>query len=610
MCGIFGYVGKKDPVKICIDGLKQLEYRGYDSAGVAGVYQGMIRFCKEAGKIANLEKKILEEHLKLDCAIGHTRWATHGKPTDQNAHPHFDEKSTLALVHNGIIENYNQLRDQLKEKNVRFFSETDTEVIAHLIAQFYHGDLLGAVQKILPLLHGSFAIAIVHSNHPGQIVAAARESPLSIGYDDRHSESIISSDPNAFLSSTPNVMFLKGDETALVEAGKIRIFDSKAKAVEKKIERLESSFHAPSKEGFEHFLLKEIHEQSSTVQKATIGRLNDETTRIEFERFLFSDEFLKSVRNIWLIGCGTSAHAGWIGTLFFEDLARLKASVEIASEARYQNPLLTSDTLVIAISQSGETADTIAAMREAKRRGCLVLGVCNVVNSTLSREADSTIFLKAGPEMSVCSSKAFSSQIAVLALFALHLARLKGMGESDMRSYFSHFRKISGHIQQVLEQSSLLQKIAKKYARYDDFFFMGRRYMVPTCLEAALKLKEISYVNANGYPAGELKHGPIALINENFPVVAFCSNEQTIDKIVSNLMEVKARGAPILAFAPENLNSIRGIADDVFWLPRAIDPFAPFASVVAGQLFAYYIAKERGCDIDQPRNLAKSVTVE
>ncbi|MBF8263367.1 MAG: glmS [Parachlamydiales bacterium] len=610
MCGIFGYVGKKDPIKICIGGLKQLEYRGYDSAGIAGLYEGQIKSCKEAGKIASLEKKILSEGLKLDFAIGHTRWATHGKPTDQNAHPHFDEKSSLALVHNGIIENFSQLRDQLKSKNVRFTSETDTEVIAQLIGQFYRGDLLDAVQKTLPLLQGSFAIAIIHSNHPGQIVAAARESPLSIGYDDQHTESIVSSDPNAFLPSTSNVMFLRGDEIAQVEAGKISIFNSTLKPIEKKIEKLESNYQAPSKEGFEHFLIKEIYEQSSTIQKALLGRLNDESACIEFENFHFSDEYLKSIRNIWLLGCGTSSHAGWIGTMFFEDLSRVNASVEIASEARYRNPLLASDTLVIAISQSGETADTIAAMREAKRRGCSILGICNVVNSTLSREADSTIFLKAGPEMSVCSTKAFSSQVAVLALFALHIARLKGLSDGEMRKYFAHFRKISGSIQQVLEKSSLLQTIAKKYAKYNDFFFMGRRYMVPTCLEAALKLKEISYVNANGYPAGELKHGPIALICPNFPVVAFCSNDQTLDKIVSNLMEVKARGAPILAFAPEGLHSIIEIADDIFWLPESIDPFAPFASIVAGQLFAYYIAKDRGCDIDQPRNLAKSVTVE
>ena len=610
MCGIFGYIGKKDPIPICISGLKQLEYRGYDSAGIAGIFQGKIRSCKEAGKIARLEKKILQEHLNLEFAIGHTRWATHGKPTDQNAHPHFDDKSTIALVHNGIIENYQTLREQLQSEGVRFLSETDTEVIAQLIGKFYENDLLAAVQKTLPLLRGSFAIALIHANHPDQIVAAARQSPLSIGFDDAHSESIVSSDPNAFLISTPNVLFLRNDEIALVQANRIRVFNSQLQHIDKKIERLENDYQAPSKGGFEHYLIKEIFEQSSTIQKALIGRLNEEKATIDFEQFSLSDETLKNVSNIWILGCGTSAHAGWIGTMFFEDIAHIPSSVEIASEARYRNPLLTPNTLVIAISQSGETADTIAAMREAKQRGCKVLGICNVANSTLSREADSTLFLKAGPEMSVCSTKAFSSQVAVLSLFALHLASLKGLGKDEMRRYFNELKKISGHIQQVLEKASLLQTIAKKYAHYDDFFFIGRRYMVPTGLEAALKLKEISYVNANGYPAGELKHGPIALINQKFPVVAFCANEQTHEKIVSNLMEVKARGAPVLAFAPEGAHGISNIVDDIFTLPPCIDPFAPFASIVAGQLLSYYIAKERGCDIDQPRNLAKSVTVE
>jgi glutamine---fructose-6-phosphate transaminase (isomerizing) len=610
MCGIFGYIGKKDAIQVCVAGLKQLEYRGYDSAGIAGIYEGRIKTCKEAGKIVSLEKKIAAEHLRLDFAIAHTRWATHGKPSDLNAHPHCDAKSTLALIHNGIIENYDTLRSQLKNEGIRFASDTDTEVIAQLIGKFYNGDLLAAVKETLPLLKGSFAFALIHSNHPDQIIGAARESPLAIGFDDKHTEAILSSDPNAFLSSTPNVLFLRNDEIAEVKANRVRIFDSSLHPIEKNIERLESNFKPPSKEGFEHFLLKEIYEQSSTVQKALLGRLNEKSAQIEFEGFHFSDDDLRQVSNIWMLGCGTSSHAGWIGTLFFEDIARISSSVEIASEARYRHTLVSPDTLVIAISQSGETADTIAAVRAAKQSGCKILSICNAVNSTLSREADSSIFLKAGPEMSVCSTKAFSSQVAVLALFALHLARLKGLSENNMRQYFIDLKKISGHIQKVLEKAALLQTIAKKYAQYEDFFFMGRRYMVPTCLEAALKLKEISYVNANGYPAGEIKHGPIALINQRFPVVAFCANKQTEEKIVSNLMEVKARGAPILAIAPEGLDHIASIADDIFFVPPAIDPFAPFASVVAGQLFAYYIAKERGCDIDQPRNLAKSVTVE
>ena len=609
MCGIFGYLGKNDPLPICLSGLKQLEYRGYDSSGIAGLSGEKLLSCKEVGKIAGLEKKLSLSPMRLDLAIGHTRWATHGKPTDLNAHPHFDATTSIALVHNGIIENYAVLRDNLRKEGVEFTSETDTEVIAKLIGKCYKGDLLAAVQHALPQLRGSFALALIHKDHPDEIIATARECPLCIGFDDEHTETIISSDPNAFLTSTPNVIFLRNIEIAQIQRKRTNFFNLDLFPLTKKSERLDNEFKVLSKEGFEHFMLKEIYEQPATVQKALLGRLDDENAAVLLDLRL-TEEKLHKLSNIWLLGCGTSAHAGWLGTLLLEDLARLPSTMEIASEARYRNPILTDDTLIVAISQSGETADTIAAMREAKRRGSSILGLCNVKNSTMSREADSTLYLNAGPEVSVCSTKAFTSQITVLTLFALYLARLKGMDDKQTRYYFSELRKVPGQIQQVIDQASLLQTIAKKYAKYDDYFFMGRRYMLPTAMEAALKLKEISYVNANGYPAGELKHGPIALINENFPVVAFCANIQTHEKIASNLMEVKARGAPILAFAPEGMESIASIADDVFWLPPAIDILAPFTSTIAGQLFAYFIAKERGCDIDQPRNLAKSVTVE
>jgi glucosamine--fructose-6-phosphate aminotransferase (isomerizing) len=512
-------------------------------------------------------------------------------------------------VHNGIIENYDFLRERLKKEGVRFSSETDTEVIVQLIGKCYKGNLLAAVQQALPQLRGSFALALIHKDHPDEIIAAARECPLCIGFDDEHTETIVSSDPNAFLASTPNVIFLRNNEIAQIRRGRTDFFNLDMRLLTKKSERLDNEFKVLSKEGFEHYMLKEIYEQPATVQKALLGRLDDENASVLLD-LRISEEKLHKLRSIWILGCGTSSHAGWLGTLLLEDLVRLPSTMEISSEARYRNPILTDDTLIIAISQSGETTDTIAAMREAKRRGSTILGLCNVKNSTLSREADSTLYLNAGPEVSVCSTKAFTSQITVMTLFALYLARLKGMSDNQTRYYFSELKKVPGQIQQVIEQASLLQTIAKKYAEYDNFFFMGRRYMLPTAMEAALKLKEISYVNANGYPAGELKHGPIALINDRFPVVAFCSNIQTHEKIASNLMEVKARGAPILAFAPEGMESIASIADDVFWLPPAIDPLAPFASTIAGQLFAYYVAKERGCDIDQPRNLAKSVTVE
>lgn len=592
MCGIFGYIGEDDPLKTCILGLEQLEYRGYDSTGIAGLVDGQIAVCKEVGKLSKLKEKLTLK--RLEIAIGHTRWATHGKVTPVNAHPHQDHHESIALVHNGIIENFDAIKEELQKKGVRFQTETDTEVLTNLISENYKGDLIEAVQKALLSVKGHFAFALLHKNHPGEIVVAARECPLSIGVNDAGTESIISSDPNAFLGKKLNIIFLRGDEIAKVEKGKISVFDKNLKPLAKKSERLDAGHAAPSKEGFEHYMLKEIYEQPSTIQKAYLGRFEEE--QVQFESL--AEEY-RTPAQVCFIGCGTSAHAGAIGALFLEDLAGVPSHYEIASEARYR--LLPQNTLVVAISQSGETADTISAVREMRSRGFKVLGVCNVKNSTLTRETDACIYLKAGTEVSVCSTKAFTSQITVLYLFALLIA---GKGDID------GLKKVPGQIEKVLEQAPRIQHIAKKYSRYDDFFFMGRRYMFPTCMEAALKLKEISYVNANGYAAGELKHGPIALIDSNFPVIAFCANHQTEEKIVSNLQEVKARGAPILAFAPESLKGISKIADDVIWLPITTDPLSPFASTVAGQLFAYFVAKERGCDIDQPRNLAKSVTVE
>lgn len=592
MCGIFGYLGTKDPLKTCIKGLEQLEYRGYDSTGIAGISNGALSICKEVGKLAQLKAKLKDE--PMDVAIGHTRWATHGKVTTPNAHPHADTKESIALVHNGIFENYDTLREELRAEGVTFRSETDTEVITQLIAKFYKGNLLEAVQKMLPRVKGHFAIALIHKDHPDQIIAAARDCPLSVGINDGATESILSSDPNAFLDSPYNIVFLRNDELAKITKGRVEVFDSQFKPLIKKTERLDVVSKAPSKEGFEHFLLKEIFEQPSTIQKSILGRFEDGQVQLEG----LSKDFNKS-EHVCFIGCGTSSIAGSIGALFLEEFAHIPARSEIASEARYR--IIPKETLVVAISQSGETADTLAAVREIRSQGIKVLGICNVKNSTLTRETDNCLFLKAGPEVSVCSSKAFTSQIAVLYLFALFMAQ---KGNIDA------LKKIPEQVQEIIDMAPDIQKIAKKYSHYNNFFFMGRHYMYPTCMEAALKLKEISYVNANGYPAGELKHGPIALIDSNFPVIAFCANQRTEEKIISNLQEVKARGAPILALAPKHLTSVAKIADDVIWLPPTTDALSPFASTVAGQLLAYYIAKERGADIDQPRNLAKSVTVE
>ncbi|HSX13457.1 MAG TPA: glutamine--fructose-6-phosphate transaminase (isomerizing) [Chlamydiales bacterium] len=604
MCGIFGYVGKKNPINICMQGLLHLEYRGYDSTGIGGIHNGKIEICKSEGKLSNLKKKL--DLPMLELAIAHTRWATHGKVNTANAHPLVDASGSIALIHNGIIENYQELKENLIKEGISFSSETDSEVVVNLIAKFYKGDLVQAIHKALGLLKGIFALLVIHKDHPKEIIATAQDCPLSIGCNVDKSESMISSDPNTFQGDSFDILFLKEKEIARVTSGCVEIFDQQLKSISKRSERLEIEQQTPSKEGFEHFMLKEIFEQPTTIRKALLGRFN---LGIFFEELKLTNEYLKGVESLWILGCGTSSHAGVLGTYLMEDLARFPASVEIASEARYRNPILSKNTLVIAVSQSGETADLIAATREAQKYGCKTLGICNVKNSTLVREADGVIFLRAGPEISVCSTKAFTAQLTVFILLSLYFANLR-KAQIDMGAIYKELLNIPVHIEQILDRKEEIQKIAKKYAKYDDFIFLGRRYMLPTAQESALKLKEISYVNANSYAAGELKHGPIALLGPNFPVIAFCANRQTREKIASNLMEVKARHAPVFAIAPENFKEMGTIADDVFYVPPTLDILAPFSSAVVGQLFAYYLAKERGSDIDQPRNLAKSVTVE
>lgn len=606
MCGVFGYIGEKEALTVCLEGLEKLEYRGYDSTGIAGIHEGVLSFYKKAGKLKLFKQEI--NLPKLEIAIAHTRWATHGKVSDENAHPHFDSLKNFALVHNGIIENFDSLKENLLKEGIAFQSETDTEVIAHLIQKHYRGDLVKALYEVLPQIKGVFAFVCIHKDHPDQIVAAARDCPLSIAFDDAKTESIISSDPNAFIGSALNVLFLRKDEIAKVKKGVVEIYGHNLAPALKKPERFEADSAPPSKEGFAHYLLKEIVEQPLSIQRGYLGRFD---TDLYFEELNLSPEYLEKVDQVWVLGCGTSYHAGIIGSLYFEELAKVPSFAEIASEARYRTPLLPKNTLALAISQSGETADTLAAAKEASKNGSKILGLCNVKNSTMARESDATVFLKAGPEISVCSTKTFTSHLTLLFLLSLYLGKVKkSLSPEKIAFYVQELKKIPKQVQSIIDQREKIQKIAQKYAQFEDFFFMGRRYMYPTCLESALKLKEISYANANGYPGGELKHGAIALLNPQFPVVAFTANRKTQEKIVSNLMEVKARGAPLLAFAPEDMKSVAGIADDTFWLPPTIDELSPFASTVAGQLFAYYVALEKGCDIDQPRNLAKSVTVE
>jgi glucosamine--fructose-6-phosphate aminotransferase (isomerizing) len=608
MCGIFGYIGPKKAAKLVLEGLKKLEYRGYDSAGIAGVSDGKILFAKEVGKIASLEKELEKKPIDTHLAIAQTRWATHGQPSKVNAHPHLDQNESLAVIHNGIIENYESLRETLEHEGIKFLSDTDTEVVAHLVAKFYDGDLLKAVQHALPLMKGAFALAMIHKNHPDEIIAVGHEAPLVVGIG--HGEMFLASDPQALVSHTKEVIYLSHGEIAVLRKNKLEIFDRNSEKVAKQAEQLDFDAEEVSKGEFQHYTLKEIFEQPSSLRSALLSRFLDEYGTAVFDTLTFDVSQLLSVERVLLLGCGTSWHAGFAGSLLFEDIARIPAQVEISSEYRYKHPVLPSGTLVIAISQSGETADTLAAVRELKAKGSKILGVCNVTGSSLAREADGTLFLRAGPEIGVCSTKAFTSQVTVLALLVLLMARMRHMSKHQGQDFLNALKKLPEQVAQILYNAPKIEAIAKKYAKYENFFFVGRQYMYPTCLEGALKLKEISYINASGYPAGELKHGPIALINENTPTVALLGNKDTYDKMLSNLAEIKARKGPIIAIAEEGSNQIEGKADDLITIPSTMDPLSPILSSVVCQLLAYYIARERGCDIDQPRNLAKSVTVE
>lgn len=610
MCGIFGYVGHRNPATICLSGLKELEYRGYDSAGLAGILEGKIVACKEVGKLHLLEAALLGHASPLDLAIAHTRWATHGEPSKENAHPHFDEFQSVAIVHNGIIENHLEIRAMLEEKGRKFYSDTDTEVVAQLVSYYYEGELLAAVQKALALLKGSWGLALIHKNHPNQIIASAKENPIAIGFNATTKEAFVSSDVNAFHDPDLDVFFLEDEEIAVVTPGEVTVVGRDANLVEKLRQRVDLSSGGISKNGYPHFMLKEIFEQPETIHQTFHGRLCFNEATAKFVDLKLSDEWLSHLERIVIIACGTSWHAGQIAASFFEEYTRLPTHAEIASEFRYRNPTLSEKTLVIAISQSGETLDTLAAVREAKARGATVLGICNVRNSTLTREAHSTLFLEAGKEVSVCSTKAFTSQTLLLLLFVLYLARKRGMDKKRSLALLEEIEALPKKIQQVLHLHPQIQALAKKYASYEQMFFLGRHYMYPTSLEAALKLKEISYVHAQAYPAGELKHGPIALVDSKLPVIGFCGNRHTLEKMVGSLTEVKARRAPILAFVPEGCCAFDRIASDVIHLPLTCDELSTILYSVAGQLFAYYVALERGTDIDQPRNLAKSVTVE
>ncbi len=611
MCGIIGYIGPQPILPILIEGLKRLEYRGYDSSGVSVVEHGKVITKKRAGKIAELERVVAangELGRNGGVGIAHTRWATHGVPNTTNAHPHSDPANRVAVVHNGIIENYRVLQKQLKESGATFTTDTDTEVLAVLIAHFYAGNLEDAVRLALKRVEGTYGIAVVAADEPEKIVVARNGSPLVIGVGE--DQNFVASDVAAILPHTRQVIYLDDNEMAVVQRDRFRTMGLDNVSVEKEIEEIDWEIGAIEKQGYDHFMLKEIFEQPETVRNAMRGRFDEEAMTAHLGGLDMDDEKLREIERIIITGCGTSWHSGLIGEYMLEEVARIPVEVEYASEFRYRNPIVTPNTLAIAISQSGETMDTLWAMREAKMKGARALGICNVVGGTIPRESDGGSYTHAGPEIGVASTKAFTGQITVLALMTLAFARVREMDRARGAEFIEEMKKLPERIQRILDQADVIRTLAGVYAAHDNFLYLGRGYNFPVALEGALKLKEISYIHAEGYPAAEMKHGPIALIDKNMPVVFIAPKDRAYEKVVGNIEEVRARSGRVIAIATEGDEEIREKVDHVFHIPETIPCLMPILSVVPLQLLAYYIAVERGCDIDQPRNLAKSVTVE
>ena len=624
MCGIVGYVGKKRVVPVILDGLKRLGYRGYDSAGIAVAGDGDgLQIRRAEGKLRNLEEAIRLKPLDGTYGIGHTRWATHGRPTEENAHPHRDCTAKVVVVHNGIIENYVVLKKKLAEEGHKFSTETDTEVIAHLVEKYFLSKRNGhqpsleeAVRKALCELHGVFALAVIAVDEPNKIVAARNGPPAVIGLG--KDEYFVASDVPAILYHTRDLFFLADGDLAVITPAGVQLTDFNGQSIVRQVEHVTWDPIMAEKGGFRHFMLKEIYEQPRAVRDTTLGRVSPESGRVFLEEMEVSEAEFRALKKINIAACGTSWHAAQAGKFMIERLARVPVEVDYASEWRYRDPILASDTITLLISQSGETADTIAAQREAKAKKSKTLAICNVVGSMITREANGTIYTHAGPEIGVASTKAFTAQLTALYLFALYLAEVRGVLSADQaRYYITELTRLPGKLETLLTRDEECEELAKQYVRSRDFLFLGRGIHYPVALEGALKLKEISYIHAEGYPAGEMKHGPNALIDENLPVVilATCDLEDAdsvvrYEKTFSNLKEVKARSGEVIALATEGDDEIAEAADQVLFIPPAPELLTPILEIVPLQLLAYHIAERRGCDVDQPRNLAKSVTVE
>jgi glucosamine--fructose-6-phosphate aminotransferase (isomerizing) len=608
MCGIVGYVGPRQAAGLLIEGLRRLEYRGYDSSGIAVVNGHGLTIVKQAGKLSALEKQLDGIMPGGTLGIGHTRWATHGAPTTPNAHPHTDQSGKIALIHNGIIENSGAIRKVLEQRGHSFKSETDTEVLAHLVGECYAGDLEEAVASALREVDGAYGIAVIHGDEPHTLVAARKGSPLLVGVGEN--EWFIASDASAILAHTRSVVYLDDGEMVVLTRDGYHVRDLSATRINKPVSQIEWDLATIERGGYAHFMLKEIFEQSETVRNTMRGHLLEEEGTSRVSGLNLTDDEIKRINRIVITACGTSWHAGLIGEYMLEELARIPVEVEYASEFRYRNPVIDDRTLVIGISQSGETADTLAAIREAKRRGARTIGLVNVVGSTIAREVDGGIYLHAGPEVGVASTKAFTSQVVALALITLRFARLRNLSILQGRQIIHALMALPEQVAEILTRAPEVEALAERFWRSNNALYLGRGVNFPVALEGALKLKEISYIHAEGYPAAEMKHGPIALIDENMPVVFIAPKDAVHGKIISNVEEVRARGGQVIAIKNDGDDQIKKLATATFTIPETIDLLTPVLTIIPLQLLSYYVAVLRGCNVDQPRNLAKSVTVE
>lgn len=608
MCGIIGYIGNKPATPILVTGLRRLEYRGYDSAGVALLQDGVITRVRSVGKIDNLAEKLKGSNFSATTGIAHTRWATHGGVTEENAHPHAALNGKLVLVHNGIVENYRELREELQQDGIVFTSETDTEVLAHLVGKYYGGDLKIALEKALGKVRGTYGVVVMHIDEPGRLVAARMGSPIVVGGQDN--EYFVASDATPILPYTKKVIFLDDGEIADITKNGLNICTLENKPVEKKIEEIEWDESQAQMQGFPHFMLKEIFDQPAVFQDAIRGRCDfvDGTSRLG--GLNMTEEQMRSINRVIFIACGTASYAGMVGKYAFERLAGIPAEIDVASEFRYRDPIIDEKTLVFVISQSGETADTLAAMREAKRKGAFVRGIVNVVGSTIARESDGGTYIHAGPELAVASTKAYTNMVAVALLYALQFGRARHVSHATGMRILEALKEIPEKMKAILKTSDAIKVLAEKYKGYSDMLYLGRGVNFPVALEGSLKLKEISYIHSEAYPGGEMKHGAIALLSPEFPVFAIMTKNSLYDKMRSNIEEVRARGAKVILIATEGDDRAHEIADDVIYVPATMELLEPFLNTIPLQLFAYHMAVTLGKDVDRPRNLAKSVTVE